>query len=154
MQDKRQRIYRWDILLLAMSLLMVYQRTYCSTAPSPAKKLTADQYLTRYGYMARFDGTPPPDKRKNAIGEFQAYAKLPVTGVMDEATVAMLTGPRCGARDTEKTPSRLKRYVKQGSTWKKMDLSWSVHGSPQPRAKISSGTVRVTMAKSFKMWKD
>jgi hypothetical protein len=70
--------------------------------------------------MASYDGTPPPDKRKNAIGEFQAYAKLPVTGVMDEATVAMLTGPRCGARDTEKTPSRLKRYVKQGSTWKKM----------------------------------
>ncbi|CAB4027427.1 matrix metallo ase-24-like, partial [Paramuricea clavata] len=69
--------------------------------------------------MANYYGTPP-NKRKNAVREFQAYAKLPVTGAMDEATVAMLTGPRCGASDTAKTQSRLKRYVKQGSTWKKM----------------------------------
>jgi hypothetical protein len=34
------------------------------------------------------------------------------------------------------------------------DLTWSVHGAPQPRAKISSATVKVTMAKSFNMWKD
>lgn len=29
-----------------------------------------------------------------------------------------------------------------------------MHGSPQPRAKISASTVRVTMEKSFRMWKD
>jgi peptidoglycan hydrolase-like protein with peptidoglycan-binding domain len=77
-----------------------------------------DEYLTRYGYLGTFDGPPPPNKRRTAIQEFQTYARLPVTGVLDQATFAMLTGPRCGESDT--TPSRLKRYVKQGSTWKKM----------------------------------
>lgn len=66
--------------------------------------------------MENFDGPPPPDVRKKAIQEFQTYAKLPLTGVMDKATIAMLTGPRCGDRDTTGN-SRLKRYVKQGTKW-------------------------------------
>ena len=70
--------------------------------------------------MASYDGSPPPNKKKTAIEEFQAYAKLPVTGLMDEATIAKLTGPRCGDRDTENTPPRLKRYVTQGTKWKKL----------------------------------
>jgi hypothetical protein len=70
--------------------------------------------------MAHFDEQPPPDTKRTAIEEFQAYAKLPVTGVMDEGTIAKLTGPRCGESDTGKSSSRLKRYVKQGSKWKKM----------------------------------
>ncbi|XP_028393335.1 matrix metalloproteinase-25-like isoform X2 [Dendronephthya gigantea] len=138
------------IFILAASFILMD----CNDAQSPAKKPTHDQYLARYGYMASYDGTPPPNKKKTAIEEFQTYAKLPVTGVMDEATIAKLTGPRCGDRDTKNTPPRLKRYVTQGSKWKKLDLTWSVHGSPQPRAKISASTVRVTMEKSFRMWKD
>ena len=70
--------------------------------------------------MANYDGPPPRDKKKTAIEEFQTYAKLPVTGVMDEATIAMLTGPRCGAKDTDTKPTRLKRFVKQGTEWKKL----------------------------------
>ena len=72
--------------------------------------------------MPNFDDSPPPpDVKKKAIREFQLYAKIPLTGVMDEATVAMLTGPRCGDRDTlGSSSSRLKRYVKQGSKWNKL----------------------------------
>ena len=143
-----------ELLVLAVSFLMIFQMGHCNTTPSSVKKFTINQYLTKYGYMANYDGPPPPNQKRTAIEAFQRYARLPVSGVLDEATVAMLTGPRCGESDTVKSPSRLKRYVKQGSTWKKMVLTWSVHGSPQPRAKISSATVKATMAKSFKMWKD
>ena len=68
---------------------------------------------------------------RKAIEKFQRYAQIPVTGKMDDATKAKLTGPRCGAKDTEPTNvvqgvaisfrdmRRRKRYVQQGSTWKK-----------------------------------
>ena len=69
--------------------------------------------------MATFDGPPPPDVKKKAIQEFQTYAKLPLTGVMDKATIAMLTGPRCGERDTT-SKSRLRRYVKHETKWNKL----------------------------------
>lgn len=73
--------------------------------------------------MANYDGPPPAGQRKSAIEKFQSYARLPVTGVMDKATIGMLTGPRCGQRDNENTPPRLKRYVKDNTKWNKLVTS-------------------------------
>lgn len=84
-----------------------------------------NDYLIKYGYMfAQADGgTPPEPVYRKALETFQHYAGLLVTGKLDSATVSKLTGPRCGAKDVKQSPiSRRKRFVKQGTTWKKMVL--------------------------------
>ena len=65
--------------------------------------------------------TPPEPVYRQALEQFQHYAGLLVTGKMDSATEAKLTGPRCGAKDFKQIPNlRRKRFVKQGTNWKKM----------------------------------
>lgn len=67
--------------------------------------------------------TPPEPVYRQALEQFQHYAGLLVTGKMDSATEAKLTGPRCGAKDFKQIPNlRRKRFVKQGTNWKKMVL--------------------------------
>ena len=97
----------------------------------------------RYGYISSMSQLVShaivADK---AIRKFQRYAHLPVTGKMDRATKRKLTGPRCGSKDfgqviTNVAASavsgvpvsgvpvgslrnvRKKRYVQQGSKWRK-----------------------------------
>ena len=85
-------------------------------------------YLARYGYLGspsaaleRFGAAPFPrgedddldelegsapatdgtfdDATADAVRRFQAFAGLPVTGVVDEATAAKMNQPRCGLPD-------------------------------------------------------
>ena len=37
-------------------------------------------------------------RRENAVRDFQKMAGLPVTGIVDEATIAMMNMPRCGVK--------------------------------------------------------
>jgi hypothetical protein len=79
----------------------------------------AQEYLTRFGYFpnaelaARFAGWRPmvtrapaaadvfDDNLETALRKFQVVAGLPVTGVLDPATVAMMRQPRCGHPDAD-----------------------------------------------------
>ena len=101
----------------------------------------------RYGYISSMSQLVShaivADK---AIRKFQRYAHLPVTGKMDRATKRKLTGPRCGSKDFGQITNvaasavsgvpvsgvpvsgvpvgslrnvRKKRYVQQGSKWRK-----------------------------------
>ena len=73
--------------------------------------------------MSHQSGETPEPVYRQALEKFQYYAGLLVTGKMDSATEAKLTGPRCGAKDFKQIPNlRRKRFVKQGTTWKKMVL--------------------------------
>ncbi|XP_028398599.1 matrix metalloproteinase-14-like isoform X2 [Dendronephthya gigantea] len=105
-----------------------------------------------------------------AIRKFQRYAQLPVTGKMDLATKRKLTGPRCGAQDFKPTSSvigqavsgvpvgsfrdmrRRKRYVQQGTKWRKQTVSWSLHNYPSNYVALSRADVDRTLVKAFKMW--
>jgi hypothetical protein len=87
-------------------------------ASGPAVR-EAQAYLTRFGYFpnaelaAQFPGWRPmvtrapaapdvfDDNLETALRKFQVVAGLPVTGVLDPATVAMMRQPRCGHPDAD-----------------------------------------------------
>jgi hypothetical protein len=63
-------------------------------------------YLMKYGYMESKEGTAALQteqglqrKIKKAVMDFQAFAGLNQTGVVDGKTREMMETPRCGVRD-------------------------------------------------------
>ncbi|XP_010592545.1 matrix metalloproteinase-28 isoform X2 [Loxodonta africana] len=89
----------------------------------------AEAFLEKYGYLS--EQVPrAPTQLSNAIREFQWVSQLPVSGVLDRATLQQMTRPRCGVTDAEshaawaervsalfagrRAKMRRKRFAKQG----------------------------------------
>ena len=81
-------------------------------------------YLTRYGYMphpnmssGRSAALIDSSAMEGPIKEFQRFAGLNVTGILDKKTMDMMAMPRCGVKDKVGYGSkarRKKRYALQG----------------------------------------
>ena len=85
---------------------------------------------------------------ETAIRKFQEFTGLPVTGRLDEATIAQTKKPRCGMPDVDEE-GRVKRY-KTGSSWSKKHLTYFVeHG-----ADLDRSTQDRVFAKALKYWAD
>ena len=58
------------------------------------------------------------DGLKSYVQEFQAFAGLSQTGLLDEKTIALMKAPRCGVKDIvgKGASARKKRYALQGET--------------------------------------
>ena len=86
-------------------------------------------YLERYGYL---DATSSRQGSSitAAIRTFQWMSHLPQTGVIDDATSAMMEMKRCGNRDIISPVTmkrrRRKRYLLGGSRWYKNVLSYRI----------------------------
>merc|ERR1719391_1342068 len=97
-------------------------------------------YLMKYGYMESKEGTAALQteeglrrKIKKVVMDFQAFAGLNQTGVVDGKTREMMETPRCGVRDIighGAYARRRKRYVLQGSRWRVTDLTYRVTKYP------------------------
>ncbi|XP_017204558.2 matrix metalloproteinase-28 isoform X2 [Oryctolagus cuniculus] len=92
----------------------------------------AEAFLEKYGYLdAQVPKAPSSTRLSNAIREFQWVSQLPVSGVLDHATLRQMTRPRCGVADTDSHAawteristlfsgrgakmSRKKRFARQG----------------------------------------
>merc|ERR1712002_398052 len=95
-------------------------------------------YLYKFGYI-KFDHMnivkAPKDILAGPIADFQAFAGLNVTGVLDADTITLMKTPRCGVRDIigHGARSRRKRYVLQGSKWKVKATRYSISKYPTTR---------------------
>nr|KAF6416457.1 matrix metallopeptidase 28 [Molossus molossus] len=92
----------------------------------------AEVFLERYGYLReQVPKSPSSTGFSNAIREFQWVSQLPISGVLDPATLHQMTLPRCGVADTDSQAAwtervsalfagrrakmrRKKRFAKQG----------------------------------------
>nr|XP_017204558.1 matrix metalloproteinase-28 isoform X2 [Oryctolagus cuniculus] len=92
----------------------------------------AEAFLEKYGYLdAQVPKAPSSTRLSNAIREFQWVSQLPVSGMLDHATLRQMTRPRCGVADTDSHAawteristlfsgrgakmSRKKRFARQG----------------------------------------
>uniref|UniRef100_A0ABI7YWL8 Peptidase metallopeptidase domain-containing protein n=1 Tax=Felis catus TaxID=9685 RepID=A0ABI7YWL8_FELCA len=92
----------------------------------------AEAFLEKYGYLK--DQVPQDitsTRFSNALREFQWVSQLPISGVLDTATLRQMTRPRCGVADTDSQAAwterisalfagrlarmrRKKRFAKQG----------------------------------------
>lgn len=102
---------------------------------------TLQNYLQRFGYLridsikeeftaVRAFGHPPTgtygvfdEATVTALKEHQKFFDLPVTGVLDETTVAQMQEPRCGFPDIPSSAG-IAEYVAQGNRWDKTNLTY------------------------------
>ncbi len=104
------------------------------------------KFLSQYHYIS-------PSRSGNhdvetAIRKFQEFTGLPVTGELDEATIAQTKKPRCGMPDVDEE-GRVKRY-KTGSKWNKKDLTYFVEYG----ADLSHSIQDQVFSKALKYWSD
>ncbi|XP_043192898.1 matrix metalloproteinase-2-like [Amphibalanus amphitrite] len=117
--------------------------------------------LMHYGYLPESDretgALRDESQLTDAIRQFQRYAHIPETGVVDELTRRQFAKPRCGLPDVQprgrgkRYRRRHKRYALQGQKWDKTDLTWTV-ASHTPD--LDSTTVYHELARALKIWSD
>ncbi|WP_202873964.1 matrixin family metalloprotease [Kribbella speibonae] len=117
------------------------------TKGKPVRAL--QEYLSQFGYLAAPANDPYAGIRAGmraqkpkagtldnttvaALRRFQQYFGLTVTGVLDEATVSLMSLPRCGFPDRPAQRSRaeasvtIASFVAQGNKWDHTNISYDV----------------------------
>merc|ERR1719322_1055761 len=121
----------------------VKRRSATITATTVQKDSLTDamMYLMKYGYMVHHhhhnSGKSAqllsPDGLKNYLMDFQTFAGINRTGVLDDETIRWMNMPRCGVKDSVGEEdhddeggvhSRSKRYALQGSRWRVKELTY------------------------------
>ncbi|XP_061564369.1 matrix metalloproteinase-25 [Cololabis saira] len=147
-------------------LLLVVLNFIGSASAEPEQYSRAVDWLSRYGYL------PPPDPRtsrlqtkegiENAIRVMQRFGGVKETGVLDAATLKLMSTPRCslpdivGVEDMRRRKRRRKRYALSGLKWDKTDLTWSIHSYPTPSTSpdLPKEAVESLLFRAFKAWSD
>jgi len=148
------------------NLILLLLSAFCEALPTV--KVSNDSlpsamlYLMKYGYME----VPSPETRSaqllspngllDYILEFQAFAGLPRTGVLDARTIEMMNTPRCGVKDFIGAGSgakRKKRYALQGSRWKVKELTYRISKYPTTQ-RLSKQEVDKEIEKALKVWSE
>lgn len=85
------------------------------------------------------------DQTAEAVRRFQAFAGLPVTGTVDDATAERMNQPRCGNPDE----GPLARFVTSGRKWATTNLRYAFQNFT---ADISSGDATLAVEQAFAVW--
>ncbi|XP_034427203.1 matrix metalloproteinase-17 [Hippoglossus hippoglossus] len=151
---------------LALLLWMVLTLTESASAEAEQYSRAVD-WLSRYGYL------PPQDPRtsqlqtkegiEKAIRVMQRFGGVQETGVLDSATLKLISTPRCSLPDVvgsedmlRKRRRRRKRYALSGLKWQKTDLTWSIHNFPSRSNSpgLANDMVENLLFHAFKAWSD
>ncbi|KAK4020362.1 hypothetical protein OUZ56_002346 [Daphnia magna] len=119
----------------------------------------AMMYLARFGYLDPALQNPSSgalisgESVRRAIIDFQSFAGLKQTGILDPETSTWMSKPRCGVRDRVGTgySARRKRYALQGSRWRVKQLTYSITKYPSA---LKTADVDRELAKAFQVWED
>ncbi|XP_039735418.1 matrix metalloproteinase-17 [Pteropus medius] len=144
---------------LPLLLLVLAARGGCA-APAPrAEDLSLGvEWLSRFGYLS-----PPnlatgqlqtQEELSKAVAAMQRFGGLEATGVLDEATLALMRTPRCSLPDLPaEAPARRRRQAAAPAKWNKRNLSWRVRTFPRD-SPLGRDTVRALMHYALKVWSD
>ena len=88
--------------------------------------------MKKFGYLAAGDTNSEAlhteESITEAVRQMQQFGGLQPSGVLDEATLKLLSSPRCGNKDTKpdrpNAHSRHKRFIIGAKGWKKRTLTW------------------------------
>ncbi|KAM4855345.1 matrix metalloproteinase-17 [Urocitellus parryii] len=147
------------LLPLLLLLLALAARGGCA-APAPrAEDLSLGvEWLSRFGYLPPADPTTgrlqTQEELSKAIATMQQFGGLEATGILDEATLALMKTPRCSLPDLPPLAwARRKRQAPAPTKWNKRNLSWRVRTFPRDSA-LGPDTVRALMYYALKVWSD
>ncbi|KAI5696859.1 hypothetical protein M8J75_001158 [Diaphorina citri] len=86
-------------------------------------KTILQSYLANFGYLEASSNSEIANLRTKE----QRFGNIPVTGIVDDATLALMKKPRCGLPDTPPLDRRrTKRFTLDGRKWDQTDLTWSL----------------------------
>ncbi|XP_043469115.1 matrix metalloproteinase-14 isoform X3 [Leptopilina heterotoma] len=151
---------RRELLTTTAGSLLLLLLVLCAKADnyhSDVSQTRAMRYLSQFGYLPPVNPTSggiiSEHTMSKAISDFQSFAGLNVTGLLDEETAETMTLPRCGVKDKVGVSSdgRSKRYALQGSRWRVKKLTYKI--SKYPRL-LDKGAVDKEIAKAFSVWSD
>lgn len=125
---------------------------------------TLQSFLQRFGYLridsikeefsaARAFGHSPigtygafDEATVTALKNYQKFFDLPVTGVLDEATVAQMQEPRCGFPDIPSSTG-IAEYVAQGNRWDRTNLTYGFNEfSPDLNPMLIRGAIHTALS--------
>jgi hypothetical protein len=164
----KSRPKKQKTMTLAKAVELTKQKPYVPTAAglkqgdkgSQVKQLQA--YLAKFGYLESPDlgafGVPsarafaPPPKTaefdentEQALKAFQQRNHLPVTGELDEATLALMGTPRCANLDNHMTDD----FVLQGNKWTTNNLKY---GFQNFTPDLTQAQIRSAITQALGMW--
>lgn len=118
-------------------------------ATSPAVG-AVQQFLERFGYMrpatvGAFSAEMFDDSTERAVRLYQAFNGLPVTGEIDEGTVAEMSKPRCGFPDFPNVAA----FEVDGRKWDRTDLTYRVRNATPD---LTGAEVRDAMRFALSLW--
>eukprot|EP00094_Tigriopus_californicus_P012504 TCALIF_12089-PA protein Name:"Similar to Mmp14 Matrix metalloproteinase-14 (Rattus norvegicus)" AED:0.09 eAED:0.09 QI:65/1/0.8/1/1/1/5/0/473 len=146
-----------------MSFVIVIICTHQSTLGRPVGEPIDDamMYLMKYGYMDETGSSKSaalihPDAIKESIMEFQRFAGLNETGVMDPQTSRLMKLPRCGVKDMvghSKSHGRSKRFALQGSRWRVKEITYRISSYPSKKM-MPKSDVDSEIARALAVWSE
>ncbi|XP_043939707.1 matrix metalloproteinase-19 [Protopterus annectens] len=114
------------------------------------EKAEAKDYLVKFGYLHKplenITDEFQEHEIEDAIRVFQVASHLPVTGVLDEATITMMKQPRCGVEDSFNKKSL--KYLLLGH-WRKRKLTYIINNFTPD---MSVSDVRTAISTAFQYW--
>jgi hypothetical protein len=135
-------------------ILAIFLASSSVTQSKPVTSVDARSYLSKYGYLAtqvRTSSLPLTIANGNdlevAIKEFQEFAGLEKTGVMDAATADKMAQPRCGVTDKRK----LSAYKTHSSKWQGSDIKYIIGKYPTDTT-MTRRNIDDSIVKAFKIW--
>ncbi|CAB3385904.1 Hypothetical predicted protein [Cloeon dipterum] len=146
-------------LLLPCAACLALLTCQVAAAPVVNSDPQAMFYLSQFGYLNANLKNPgsgnliSEDALISAIKDFQAFAQLNITGVMDDETKEVMSMPRCGVRDKIGTAGRARRrrYALQGSRWRVKALTYRISSYPR---NVKRSEVDAELARAFNVWSE
>ena len=95
-----------------------------------------------------------------ALKNLQFFGGLQSTGELDDATVELISKPRCGVQDVSpgfrtkreaRVQLRVKRYSLQGQRWSRTSLTWSLETGLAPSV-LPRDSVRRELSTALQVW--
>ncbi|KAL1768817.1 matrix metalloproteinase-17 [Sigmodon hispidus] len=131
---------------------------YAAPAPRAEDLSLGVEWLSRFGYLPPADPATgqlqTQEELSKAITAMQQFGGLETTGILDEATLALMKTPRCSLPDLPPgAQARTKRQTPPPTKWNKRNLSWRVRTFPRD-SPLGRDTVRALMYYALKVWSD
>lgn len=145
--------------------VLIYTCTVALAMPLDKKEIAEKDvdyriqaYLTKFGYLPEANIETQNQlsyhEVQTALKNMQQFAGLPPTGIIDNATLALMSRPRCGNKDIKvlnKFSGRHKRYVHQGARWQKTVLTYKVY---RYTSHLHPLEVESLVYQALKLWED
>ncbi|XP_046637960.1 uncharacterized protein LOC124316201 [Daphnia pulicaria] len=151
----------WHLMSLTITFVVCFLSAInCVTAAPINNANEAADYLERFGYLERgpqdssYWESFSVESLSDAFRDFQSFAGLEKTGILDEATKELMNKPRCGVPDRIRSGSsstRRKRFAIQESHWPKKELTYKIK---KYTPDMSPYDVDREIARAFQMWEN